>query len=293
MSRDPLALARHYLEINRPERALDVLGESAADDEAAEVVAAALIALERPEGARERVRDALARDGDSPELLRLLALAEAELGDYQAAERALLAGLELEPDDPALLLEYGHLLARAAEPEAAEHIAQRLEEAWGTDELAADVRIAAEYVGGRSRAAVAAAKSALAHDPEDENAHAFVGFAALERGDPKRAARHLGEVMRRRPDAEQLVGAARMARAESHWLLAPLRPIRRFGELKFWLVYAGVAILVSNLVALAGRIAGVERDIGFPVFMTFFVFGFALRFYAGWIAPALRRAIGG
>lgn len=54
-----------------------------------------------------------------------------------------------------------------------------------------------------------------------------------------------------------------------------------------------MAIVVSNLVAAFALLIGFERDIGFAVFMTFFLVGFALRVYAGWIAPAIRRALGG
>jgi tetratricopeptide (TPR) repeat protein len=288
VSRDPVALARHYLGMGRPERALDALGEAGADDEATELVVASLISLGRYEDARERARHALGHDGDSPELLRLLALAEAELGDYAAAERALLAALELIPEHPDLLLTYGHLLVRAGVPEEADRVAELLD-----PEEAAELRIAAEYVRGRPERATAAASELLALEPDDENAHAVAGVHALNAGDPHRAVRHLDEVMRRRPDAHELAGPARMARAESHWLLAPLRPIRRLGELRFWLLYAAVAIGVSNLVAGAGKLAGIERDIGFPVFMTFFLVGFALRVYAGWIAPAIRRSIEG
>jgi predicted Zn-dependent protease len=297
VSRDPLGLARHYLEIERPERALDVLAQAGADEldgeEAAGIAATAMIALGRHEDARRRVRDAIARDGDSPYLLRMLAAAEAELGDYAGAERALLAALELAPDDPAVLYTYGHLLARAGCPEDAERIAARLDETWPTGELGADVRIAAEYVRGRSARAAEVARGVLASEPEDETSHAVIGVHALNTGDPRLAARHLDEVMRQRPDAHELAVPARRARAESHWLLAPLRPIRRFGELRFWLLYAGVAIVVSNLVAAAGLLVGIDRDIGFAVFMVFFLVGFALRVYAGWIAPAIRRSLGG
>ena len=71
-----LALASHYLEIDRPERALDTLakltGEQVEDATFWELRAQALLGLERHKQAVEAARQGLRLDGESIVLLDLL-----------------------------------------------------------------------------------------------------------------------------------------------------------------------------------------------------------------------------
>src|SRR5881409_2698008 len=101
MADDPkaLALARHYLEIENPKRALEALERSHADElespEFWELRADALLRLGRyGEGARA-AREGLARDPDEIVLLDLLCLCELNLDNLSSAEQALDRALEL------------------------------------------------------------------------------------------------------------------------------------------------------------------------------------------------------
>ena len=93
-----LALARHYLDIEQPRRALEVLDRREHDVGDAEywrLRATALIAVDRYREALDAAARGLDLDPGDVGLLLVSALAHRGVGDLAAAERALLAALRI------------------------------------------------------------------------------------------------------------------------------------------------------------------------------------------------------
>jgi len=102
----PLALARHYLELDRHQPALDALAR-ASDDALGDpeywlVRAEALRGLDRPAEAVDAARRGLELDPDDWILLDVLALGHIDNRRYHEAERALSTAIELAPDNATL-----------------------------------------------------------------------------------------------------------------------------------------------------------------------------------------------
>jgi Flp pilus assembly protein TadD len=91
-----MLLARHYLDVERPQAALDALGRVPGDEledpEYWVIRAHALLQLERSEESVEAARSGLAIDPEDIELLTVLALAEGQQGRYGEAHAALDTG---------------------------------------------------------------------------------------------------------------------------------------------------------------------------------------------------------
>jgi tetratricopeptide (TPR) repeat protein len=242
-----LALARHYLAVAQPGRVLDVLGEADIDLEDPDVWslrAEALYQLDRYEAGAAAARDGLARDPEEISLLDVLALCEAELGHLAAAERALLAALELWPDHPTLLCHYALLCVRGGQAKKARRL---LDEA---SRLAPDstevlrVRAQVSYLSGDRRGAARDASELLAAEPEDRMAHVIRGNTLADR-DVYRALRHFEHAARLDPSDREIARVTRYNRVLTHPLQWPIWPIQRFGVIRVWVAYIGLIALSS------------------------------------------------
>ena len=122
-----LALARHYLEVGRPQAALDALagvtGDELDDAEYWAIRAEALLELDRAVEGAEAARRGLEHDPEDMSLLDALALCELNRGRPAAARQALDSALAILPDHPVLLSHHALALAldkrydaRAARP---------------------------------------------------------------------------------------------------------------------------------------------------------------------------------
>ena len=273
-----LALAEHYVEIGRPERALEALAELGSDGvedpHAWFVRAHALLELERFADAADAASQGLALDPDRGELLHLLALAEWRRGDLASAERAVLAALDLWPDDPVVLCTYAHLVASAGQLDKAERLVAEAARLAPDDAYVRRTRAELAYLRGRDAEAEREARGALELEPEDPHSVALMGVAAYERGSGRRGARGLRRAAALDPSIDRHVEAARDAATSMHPLLLPLWPVYRFGQGPVWI--AGVATL------LAMRALDVPGVIAGPVVVIW------LAFVAySWIAPPL------
>lgn len=253
-----VALAHHYLEIEQPRRALDVL-ERLADADLEDPAlwalrARALHALSRHADAARAAREGLARDPQSVLLLYLLCDAEAEQGNAAAAERAILECLRVDPESAPALCRYAMLVAKAGQIDKA---ARLIEEATRIDPESGGVaraRMVLAYLQGKDDDLARQGRERLAVDPDDAVTHHLLGQAMLERGRVDEAGRHLRTAARLDPGDRDLTDAARAARAASHWLLAPMWPIRRFGQIPLWL--GSIAVITVLRIAGHTLIAG-------------------------------------
>lgn len=238
-----LELARHYLAVGNPQRALEALAQATAvdDEEYWELRAGALLDLDRWEDAAEAARSGLAIEPESVFLLDMLAIAELELEHGGAALEAIDAALELIPEYPTLLAHRALILARLKRFDEAEHA---LGEAIALDPDSVDVlrvRSQVSFLKGDLRAATQHADELLEADPDSELSHLLRGNVAVEKHRYGHAVRHFEEAARLNPEVPEIREVLRENRVAAHPLLAPVRPIWRIGRWRSWLIYLTIA----------------------------------------------------
>jgi tetratricopeptide (TPR) repeat protein len=259
---DRLELARHYLEIGNARRALAELekGGSAAveDDEFWLIRAEALCELKHWSEAAEAARRALVDFPESITLLDILAICQLELDDPAAADKTILAALEVWPDHPALLAHRALILAHLKRFKEADQV---IGEALRAGPESPDVLLARAQVAslqGHHRDATEYAEELLALEPDDELSHLIRGSADVNSARFKHAVRHLEEAARINPENPHIGEALREARIGAHPLLAAVRPVWHFGRLRSWLVYMTIAtaLALAHLQSVRYVVAG-------------------------------------
>jgi tetratricopeptide (TPR) repeat protein len=252
-----LELARHYLTVGNPQRALDALAHATAvdDEEYWELRAAVLLDLDRWQDAAEAARGGLALEPDNVFLLDMLAIAELELEHGGAALDAIDAALEIVPDHPTLLAHRSLILARLKRFDEAEHA---IDEAMAIEPEAVDVlrvRSQVSFLKGDLAAATEHADELLEADPDNELSHLLRGNVAVEKGRYRHAVRHFEEAARLNPEIGEIRDVLRENRVAAHPILAPVRPIWRVGRLRSWLIYLTIAGLLAAAHLQTARIA--------------------------------------
>lgn len=272
-----LALASHYLEVDRPQRALDTLakltGEQVEDVAFWELRAHALLGLERHAQAVDAAKQGLRLEGESIVLLDLLCLAEAERGNLAEAERAILQALKLEPEEPLLLCHYAQLLGQGAQLDKAERVVAEAERLDPDSPDAIRTRMFLAYLRGDDRKAEKLSKRLLEEDPENPAGHAMLGVFSSNKGAYRRASKHYDIAARYDLSDEYAVGLARQGRIEAHPLYWPLAPFQRWGPAKVWIA----------AIALFGLLVALEQ---YKALIVAWVVYTALCVYS-WVAPPL------
>lgn len=240
-----LAAAQRYIEVGQHESALEALAgldaETSRTTYAHRLRGFAHYGLERFDEAARAAQEGLADDPADEGLLYLLSLAEEGRGDLAAAERAILAALELEPEDAELLCQYADVLMRDGQLDKAERILARAAAASpdSPDVLAARVSLA--YLRHDSRGARELSEQLLALDPESVRGQRMLGVLDWQRGKTHVASERFAEAVRANPSDEWAAGSARTTRKLSNPLLWPARFFARFGAGPTWI--AAVAII--------------------------------------------------
>lgn len=103
------------------------------------------------------------------------------------------------------------------------------------------------YLRGADKDVVRSGQTALASDPDDIYGHYLVGHALAAQGQVREAERFLGSAARLDPSEHAITDAARSARLLTHWLLAPLWPLKRFGPVKVWLAAMAIMLLLYQV----------------------------------------------
>lgn len=285
MATEPLDLdlARHYIEIGRPDRALEQLevatGAALEDPEFWWLQALAQTEREEHDLAAKAAREGLKRAPEDERLLVALAMIELERKNLAAAERAILAALELDPQDPHLLTSYARVVARGGQLDKADAL---VNEAAKIDPHEPDItrmRAFLAYLRGRDRQAGRHAEELLAVDPEDAAAHRMRGVAMLQQGDMRGASKSLATAVSDDPTDHDLAAVTRQARASLHPLLWPMLPFHRLGVAGSW---------VAAMVTIFGmRALGLETAAGVAALVWL-----ALVIYSWTIAPVLMKRLG-
>jgi len=243
-----LELARHYLSIERPQAALDALGKVSGDDlEEPDywlIRAEALIDLDRPAEGAEAARRGLEQDPEDIGLLDALAICELEQGKIGASERALASALELAPEHPILLSHRALVLARG---ERFDDARAAVAEAMQSDpESTSVLRVRAQVaVLAKDDEAARYIDELLAADPEDRIGHALRGNLAVSQKRFKHASQSFTEAARLDPRDAEIAEVARDARVAAHPVLAPVRPIWRFGRWRAYFLYLSIIVVLA------------------------------------------------
>jgi cytochrome c-type biogenesis protein CcmH/NrfG len=283
MSESAIAAARRYVEVGQPERALETLATLDADaartSTAISLRGYAHLACDRPARSAEVARDGLAEDPHELSLLLLLSLSEEQLGNLGRAEAAILAALEVAPEDPQLLCQYADVLMHGRQLDKAERI---LGVVASVDPDSPDLlgsRINLAYLRHDRKRVEALSRELLAYDPESIRAHRMLGAVALERGRADFAAERFGEAVRGAPEIESSAELARHSRTLTHPFYWPLLFFDRVGAGASWI--GAMALIFGTRAAGLGAVAG---------FMTL---GWIVLCVWSWIASwALKRKVG-
>ena len=245
-----LELAQHYVEIGNDRAALDALGR--ADDDALDDVdywiirSAALRGLDRSPEAADAARRGLELDPEDISLLDSLALAEVDRDHFGSALKALGTALELAPDEPVLHAHNALALAlsgRHAEGRKAAETALELDPT-GISALRSRAQVA--LIAGDDAATVRRyADDLLERAPNDQVGHAVLGSMSARQKDFRRSARELAEAARIDPSNRLVAQGAREARVYAHPVLAPMRPIWRFGRWRAWGLFVALSITLG------------------------------------------------
>jgi tetratricopeptide (TPR) repeat protein len=247
-----LARARHYVDIDRPQSALDELAH-ASDEELAVaqywlVRSQALRGLDRPAEAAESARRGLDLDPDDFLLLDTLALAELDQDRFAEAVTALKAALQLAPDHPTLHAHLALVFARSGNFTAAFHVVDQALTLAPDDIGVRRARAQVAFLA-KDPAAEKYVDELLERAPDDQTAHLLHGMLKARRKDFIPAARALAIAARLDPSSRGVVAAARESKVLAHPILAPVRPIWRIGR---WRVWFGV-LVVSGVLAATGH----------------------------------------
>ncbi len=274
-----LPLAEHYLDMNRPAEALHALdrgGDGSIErEEFWSLRSRALLQLDRHGEAVKAAREGLSRHPDSMLLLVRLCDAEAAQGHVSEAERAILQAIHLEPEHPDLIARYALLVAQGGQFDKADKL---LEEAARLDPDSRYVAWAGarvSYLRGDDRRALVQGREVLARDADDPYAHALLGASLAARGRTTGASRHFRTAAELDPGDVDITDAARSIAADTHWLMAPLRPLQRFGPVAVW-----IAAVVTMLVL---------QSLGFSTLLAIVVPAWLLFCVYSWIVPPMLR----
>ena len=277
-----LAAVDRYLEMGRPEQALQALASLPAETAAAPHVrwlrAIAYIMQEDYARSADEARHGLEDAPDDPDLLRVLSAAEEQQGNLAEAEEAILAALSESPDSAGLLCQYAELLMRGGQLEKAGHL---IDAAAAIDpDAARRARGApAALLPARRRQAGARkhGEELLAHDPGSAVGQRMLGVLDFNRGYAGRAADRLGGVAGEYPSDYELGESARQAKAYRNPAWWPTRFFTRFGV---WQTWIGVWLLLIGL-----RAVGLQS-----VALVILVVWFVLCAWS-WIAPPILKRV--
>ena len=245
-----LELAHHYLEIGNDRAALDALEranpDSLEDADYWTIRSAALRGLDRPGEAADAARRGLELDPEDISLLDSLALAELDRDHFGSALHALDAALVLAPGEPVLHAHRALALARSKRHVEARAAVQSALALAPDNVSVLRARAQVALIAGDDAATVREyAADLLERAPDDQVGHAVLGSMSARQKDYRRSARELAEAARVDPSNRLVAEGAREARVYAHPVLAPVRPIWRFGRWRAYLLFIGLSITLA------------------------------------------------
>ncbi len=252
-----LALAEHYLNIEQPTRALELL--SRAENDLLNTPAywllhsQALFNLNQIEAAKASSQKGLAVAPDDPRLLFLLCNCEDKAGYLAAAETAILAAIRLQPENPHFICRYATLVAQTNQLDKAQQLAAVAAKIDPNRRSVRHLQISLAYLTESIPQVIAKCQEGLTLFPEDPYILYILGHAYSERGKPGHAADFLRRAAQLNPLNQAFTTSARQyARPARHWLMEPVWPFKRTSMVPDLLVF--LAFLLMIILGLTGQI---------------------------------------
>jgi tetratricopeptide (TPR) repeat protein len=226
-----LALAEHYLNIEQPTRALELL--SRAENDLLNTPAywllhsQALFNLNQIEAAKASSQKGLALAPDDPRLLFLLCNCEDKAGYLAAAETAILAAIRLQPENPHFICRYATLVAQTNQLDKAQQLATVAAKIDPNQRSVRHLQISLAYLTEGIPQVIAKCQEGLTLFPEDPYILYILGHAYVERGKPGHAVDYLRRAAQINPLNHVFTTSARQYTSAGHWLLTPVWPFHR------------------------------------------------------------------
>ncbi len=222
-----IAQARHWLDVQRPARCLEVLGDLEPRDEVVELRVRALLMLERWTDAIELAKRGLAEQPANLNLHLWLAHALDENRDPLAAEHVLAAALRIAPDNVVLLTSFAEQITSTMHFDRADRALERAAEL-DPESIEVDIaRVQWCHARGDKRGAAMWLQRALEKDPEDVRALQLAGQLALRSGRAADGRDRLHRAALQRMGSDRLVDVARrsstLGRRPWSWFMPGLR----------------------------------------------------------------------
>ena len=284
----PMTLARYYLEVNKPQQALDALqspGSDLLDNPWFWLFRGwAHYDLDQRTLAIQAIQKGLATAPEHPNLLFLLAICQERDKNLVAAEQAILRALQQYPENSSMLCFYARILAQGDQLPKAERVLDRARQQDPEEPEVQRTAAILSYLRGDDRRAAQISLESLRSDPDDIRSRHALGAALLRQGRVTAGNRHLKAAVHLEPERKDFADSARVGRVAAHWLLLPLRPLYRIGTVGVW--FGAIAIIFILTAAGLDAIA-----------KWFAIAYFALCVYS-WVVPPLikrwyRRRYGG
>ena len=272
-----LLAADNMLDIDRPQKALDILGELGNKyfDHSFYwlLTGHSNFLLRNYEQAERAAKEGLALDANNHQLLFLMSKLENEKGDGVSAEKYILEALKIFPERVIYLVYYAMLLTRVGQVDKAKKVIARARQYEPDHEGIPYVEGLIAYLEGDDKGATAYIDQAIQDNPEDEAAYSVKGSLLLRQGKTGEGIANLRRAASMNPSDDDLVNSARSVDPMRHWSMLPMRPVYRWGPGRIWL--AAIAIIFGL------RALGFEQIV-FPVAMVYLVW-----VVYTWIAPRL------
>jgi len=272
--------ALHFYSMGRFQQALDALeGSPPLDSDFLWYVrASSLHQTDRDEEALSVATRGLAEFSESPLLLLLTGHLHRGLGDHAAAERALLRGLQIDPEDVDLISAYARVVAAAGQLTKAERLLERAAQIDPEAESMWGARLMVRHLAGDDVGMRQTAREILQRDPENATARAMLAVDDMEGGRPDVARGHLGTLAQNDIElVEQYEDAFDQVRYLNHPAMAPVVLLDRVGPMRAW---AAVAITIAVLAVADLTLIGGVIGLGWM----------ALALYS-WVVPPLVRRL--
>ena len=274
-----LDLALHYLEMGRPEQTLSAL-ERVEETQLEEpfywyLRGQALFDQEQYQEANRATRKGLALAPEEISLLYLLCNIESNQKDLGAAETAILKALRQEPDNPQLLCRYAMLAAQGSQLDKADRLLAEARRRDPQYPAVARTEMALAHLRGADKEVVRLGQESLTVDPEDPYDHFMIGIGLAAQGRATGAERFLSGAARLDPANNDFAELALEARLATHWLMIPLWPIVRFGNVPVWMAAIVILLTLSQFAP--------------KQLLTFFSLFYLVFVVYSWVVPPLLR----
>jgi len=175
----------------------------------------------------------------------------AERKDVAGAEQTWIALLRDYPEEADLYAEYGALMMRTMHLDKARRLAEEGLRHEPEHEHCLYIVAMVELIDGRGMGENENLVRLIARHPERLRTGLALVIALQDRGRSREALRVSQQLLRSQPDSPELLENVRALKAESHWSMLPLYPIRRWGwpaAIGLWFAFAfGLPLIAPGL----------------------------------------------